>query len=334
MTKKHVLITGASGFIGSHLTDQFLKSGYAVTGIDNFVTGTKKNLDLAFQNPDFSFVEQDVCRGLNEANFLLIKKYGLHGVLHFACPASPIDFDKIPFEILAVDSVGTAHTVELAMRYDARYLIASTSEIYGDPLVHPQTEDYWGNVNTIGPRSCYDETKRFAEALVSTAIRGYKLKHENGVMKSEAGAGLNGGIVRIFNTYGPRMRPDDGRIVPEMCMQTLQGRQLTVHGDGLQTRSFCYVSDLVQGLLKLYESDIKVPVNLGNPTERTVIEFAQTLNQISGAQSKVRHLPARVDDPRRRCPDISRARKLLGWEPKVSLEEGLTATLEYFKCNP
>ncbi|OFZ83556.1 MAG: hypothetical protein A2603_02045, partial [Bdellovibrionales bacterium RIFOXYD1_FULL_55_31] len=223
---------------------------------------------------------------------------------------------RIPFEILAVDSLGTMHTVDMALRYHARYIVASTSEIYGDPLVHPQTEDYYGNVNSIGPRACYDETKRFAEAYVSTAIR-----------KNE----LNGGIVRIFNTYGPRMRPDDGRIVPELCIRALRGEPLSIHGDGLQTRSFCYVSDLVAGVVRLYESDVHVPVNIGNPVEQTVLQFAEAVQRLTSNRSIIEHLPARPDDPRKRCPVIDRARNLLGWLPRVQLEEGLRLSLDYFR---
>jgi dTDP-glucose 4,6-dehydratase len=325
---KHVLLTGAAGFIGSHLSDALLKRGYAVTGIDNLLTGRRENLAEALKSPHFHYVERDVCQPLN-ADVLgpLYAKHGLHGVLHFACPASPVDFDRIPFEILAVDSVGTANTVELALKHDARYLVASTSEIYGDPLVHPQTEDYWGNVNTIGPRACYDEAKRFAEAYVSTAIRGVGRATGGGPRKP-----LNGGIVRIFNTYGPRMRPDDGRIVPEFCIQALTGKPLTLHGDGKQTRSFCYVSDLVDGIIRLFESDVRVPVNCGNPIERTVIEFAEAVIRLSGSTlSKITHLAARPDDPKRRCPDITRAQQLLGWQPKVDLDAGLKASLDYFR---
>jgi dTDP-glucose 4,6-dehydratase len=313
---KHVVITGGSGFIGSHLCEFFLGKGYAVTAIDNLVTGRRENLAAALKHKDFDFIESDVSAGLDDTDLPLVARHGLHGVLHFACPASPVDFDKIPFEILKVDSIGTMHTVELALKFGARYLIASTSEVYGDPLVHPQNEDYWGNVNPNGPRACYDEAKRFGEAYVSTAMR-----HK----------GLNAGIVRIFNTYGPRMRPDDGRIVPELCMQALQGRDLTVHGEGKQTRSFCFVTDLVDGIVRLFESDVREPVNIGSPSERTVLEFAQALQKLSGGRSKIAHLCARPDDPRRRCPDIARARKFLGWEPRVDFEEGLRLSLEYFR---
>jgi len=314
--KKHVLITGGSGFIGSHLCDLLLAKGYAVTAVDNFITGRRENLTHALEQPDFDLVKWDVSQPLNENDIPYLNKFGLHGLLHFACPASPVDFDRIPFEILAVDSLGTMNTVELALKYKARYLVASTSEIYGDPLVHPQTEEYWGNVNTIGPRACYDETKRFAEAYVSTATR---LK------------GLNGAIVRIFNTYGPRMRPDDGRIVPELCVRAIKGQPLTLHGEGNQTRSFCFVSDLVDGIVRLFESELHEPVNIGNPAERSVREFADVVNRLMGGGLKYQHLPPREDDPRRRCPDITRARTKLGWEPKVQLEEGLRRSIEFFR---
>lgn len=313
---KHILVTGGAGFIGSHLCEYLLKKGYAVTALDNLLTGRVQNLESIQKNPAFSFINRDVCQPLPDDAIPFIAQYGLHGVFHFACPASPIDFDKIPFEILAVDSVGTMHTVDLALRHNSRYLVASTSEVYGDPLVHPQQENYWGNVNPIGPRACYDETKRFAEAYVSTAIR-FK--------------NLNAGIVRIFNTYGPRMRIDDGRIVPELCRQALTGKPLTIHGDGKQTRSFCFVSDLVDGIVKLFESQVHEPVNIGNPSEKTVLEFAEAVVRLSQSQSKVEHLPGRVDDPKQRCPDITRAKKHLDWTPKVSLEEGLRASLDYFR---
>ncbi|MCM2323992.1 MAG: SDR family oxidoreductase [Oligoflexia bacterium] len=316
---RHLLITGGAGFIGSHLCEALLSKGYAVTAIDNLVTGRKENLSAALLHRDFSFVEWDVCKPLPADDLPLLQRHGLHGVFHFACPASPVDFDRIPLEILAVDSVGTMNAVELALLHRARLILASTSEIYGDPLVHPQSEDYWGNVNTIGPRACYDETKRFAEAYVSSAARK---------------EGLDARIVRIFNTYGPRMRPDDGRIVPELCMQALKGEPLTIHGQGRQTRSFCFVSDLVEGVIRLFESEVKQPVNIGNPSERTVMDFAQAVLKLTGSRSALRHLPERPDDPRRRCPDITRARTLLGWSPKVELETGLAACIDYFKNLP
>ena len=321
---QHILVTGGSGFIGSHLCDALLLKGYAVTAVDNFLTGRRTNVTDALKNPNFRLVEWDVCSPIPESSLELLKTHGLHGIFHFACPASPVDFSRIPFEILAVDSIGTMNTVDLAMKYDARYLIASTSEIYGDPLVHPQNESYFGNVNTVGPRSCYDEAKRFGEAYVSTAIRGVS----DGPKKRKP---LNGAIVRIFNTYGPRMRPDDGRIVPELCMQALHGKPLTIHGDGKQTRSFCYVSDLVNGIVRLFESDIKDPVNIGNPVERSVLDFAEMVQKLAGSKLPIQKTPAREDDPKRRCPDITRAKTLLGWSPRVDLEEGLKASMDYFR---
>jgi dTDP-glucose 4,6-dehydratase len=313
---KHVIVTGGAGFIGSHLCDLLLAKGYAVTAVDNFVTGRPANVAHLASNAAFDLVEQDVSEPIDETSLKLFKQHGLHGVLHFACPASPTDFDRIPLEILKVDSVGTMHTVDLALRYKARFILASTSEVYGDPLVHPQTEDYWGNVNSIGPRACYDETKRFGEAYVTSAMRA---------------RGLDAGIVRTFNTYGPRMRADDGRIVPEFCMQALGGKSLTVHGEGKQTRSFCYVSDQVDGIVRLFESREAGPINIGNPVERTVLDFAQAVLKHTSSRSPLTHLPDRPDDPRRRCPDITRARKLLGWEPKIDLDEGLRRTVDYFR---
>jgi dTDP-glucose 4,6-dehydratase len=313
---KHILVTGGSGFIGSHLCERLLAEGYFVTAVDNFVTGRKKNVTEALKNDRFRLIEWDVCKPLDEAKIEFIGKHGLHALFHFACPASPIDFEKIPMEILAVDSVGTMLMVDLAVKYGARFMLASTSEVYGDPLVHPQKEDYWGNVNPIGPRACYDETKRFSEAYVTSAVRA---------------RGLNVGIVRIFNTYGPRMRPDDGRVVPELCIQALQGKPLTLHGDGKQTRSFCFVTDLVDGIFKLFQSGEMGPMNIGNPVERTVYDFAANVIDLAQSKSTLMYLPARPDDPRKRCPDITRAKERLGWAPKVDLREGLRQTLEYFR---
>lgn len=312
MTQKHFLVTGAAGFIGSHLCDRLLEQGHAVTGLDNLVTGDRANLQSALSQPHFSFLERDVCEPLKSGDLPLLSRFGLAGVYHFACPASPVDFDKIPLEIMKVDSLGTMHTVDLALQFKARYLLASTSEVYGDPLEHPQKESYWGNVNPIGPRACYDETKRFAEAYVTHARQ--KLQ-------------LNGGMVRIFNTYGPRTRLNDGRIVPELCRLALLGQPLTLHGDGLQTRSFCFVSDLVRGIMVLFASACHEPVNVGNPTETTVLEFAQRVLKLTGSHSAITYLPARLDDPKRRCPDISRARSLLGWAPEIDLDQGLQQTL-------
>jgi dTDP-glucose 4,6-dehydratase len=325
---KHVLVTGGAGFIGSHLCDALLEKGYAVTALDNLLTGRKENLAGARKSPNFDYVETDVCRPLADSDLPLLDRFGLHGILHFACPASPVDFDQLPFDILAVDSLGTMRTVELALRHDARYLIASTSEVYGDPLEHPQKESYRGNVNTIGPRACYDEAKRFAEAYVSAATRGVGMDRHPGYR----GKPLRGGIVRIFNTYGPRMRPDDGRVVPELCMQALRGQPLTIHGDGMQTRSFCFVSDLVDGIIRLFESAEKDPVNLGNPAERTIRDFAEAVLKLTQSKAPLKNLPGRADDPMRRCPDISRAKRLLSWTPKVDLEQGLARTIESFKA--
>ncbi len=315
-----MVVTGGAGFIGSHLCEALLLRGYAVTAVDNLVTGRRSNLEgpvIQDAGDSFRFLEWDVSERIPEERIELLSSHGLHGVLHFACPASPVDFERIPEVILKVDSLGTFHTVDLALAHQARYLLASTSEVYGDPLEHPQNEEYRGNVSTIGPRACYDEVKRFAEAIVSTQSR---LR------------GLNGGIVRIFNTYGPRMRLDDGRIVPELARQALLGLPLTIHGSGLQTRSFCYVSDLVEGIIRLFESSVTDPVNCGNPNERTVLEFATVLQAITGSTLALKHLPAREDDPRRRCPDIARAKALLGWEPRVDLEEGLSRTVQAFRA--
>ncbi|MBN23012.1 MAG: NAD-dependent dehydratase [Bdellovibrionaceae bacterium] len=322
---KHVLVTGGAGFIGSYLCESLLDQGYVVTAVDNLVTGRRSNLDSVIDHPNFDYVEADITEFQDWESLRWIRMHGLFGVLHFACPASPIDFDKIPFEILKVDSEGTFRTVDLALKYGARYVVASTSEIYGDPLEHPQKESYFGNVNTLGPRACYDETKRFSEALVSTAIRGV------GMWNGKSYSPLNGGMVRIFNTYGPRMRPDDGRVVPELCIQALKGSDLTIHGDGSQTRSFCFVTDLVKGILAYFHSDLKIPVNLGNPVENTIKEFAQTVIEITQSSSSLKLTEARIDDPKKRRPDISRAKEYLKWEPEVSLREGLIKTIEDFK---
>lgn len=311
---KHVLITGGAGFLGSHLCEMFLNKNYRVTAIDHFLTGRPQNL-ISFRNhPHFHFVEHDVSKPIPKEKFAFLK-YGIDGVLHFACPASPVDFQKIPLDILTSDSLGTMNTVNLALEFRSRYLLASTSEVYGDPLIHPQPENYFGNVNTVGPRACYDETKRFAEAYVGQAIRSL---------------GLNAGIARIFNAYGPRMRPDDGRAIPEFISQGLRGGQIPIYGDGLQTRSFCYITDMIDGILKLFESDLKEPVNLGNPDERSIVELAEIIVKMTGSYSRIRYFSARQDDPKRRCPVIRKAETLLNWRPQVSLQEGLTHTLRYF----
>lgn len=326
---KTVVITGGSGFVGSHLCDALLAKGYAVVAIDNFVTGRRTNVAHLNTNPHFRLIEWDVSLPLPATEREALDQNGVYAVLHFACPASPIDFDRIPFEILAVDSDGTREMVELALAHRARFVLASTSEIYGDPLEHPQREEYWGNCNSVGPRACYDEAKRFSEAFVSSAMRpGAQGKIR---IRGRDYDPLNGGIVRIFNTYGPRMRPDDGRIVPELCLQALRGQDLTLHGDGTQTRSFCFVSDLIAGIVGLMESDEHRPVNIGNPSERSVKEFADAVLRATQSRSKIKLTSPRPEDPKRRCPDISRARSVLGWEPQVEFEEGLKRTVEYFR---
>jgi len=313
MAKKSVLITGASGFVGSHLSEKFLKEGYAVLGVDNFLTGRIENLSEALKHPDFRFVEADVVKTFDFKN-----PFGgsFSWVLHFACPASPIDFEILAQEILEVDSIGTLNALNFARDQKAAFFLASTSEVYGDPLVHPQTEDYWGNVSSTGPRSCYDETKRFSEAAVMVYQRKY---------------GVDARIVRIFNTYGPRMRLNDGRVVPQLCSQALRGQKLTVHGDGTQTRSFCFVSDLVEGIYRMTTIKENMPINVGNPREFSLNEFAKVIEKTVDKNLGIEYLPGRPDDPRRRCPDISKAKRLLNWEPEVPLEEGIKVTMESFR---
>lgn len=303
------VVTGAAGFLGSHLTDLLLSKGHFVIGIDNFVTGSVDNIAHLGGNPSFKFIQQDV------TEFIFLEG-PVDYVWHFASPASPIDYLELPIQTLKVGSLGTHKALGLAKLKEARFLIASTSEIYGDPLVHPQREDYWGNVNTIGPRGCYDEAKRFAEALTMAYHREHKVETR---------------IVRIFNTYGPRMRLHDGRVVPAFISQALRNQAITVFGDGKQTRSFCYVSDLIEGIYRLMMSDGAEPVNIGNPTEMTMLEFAQEIIKATGSKSRVVHKALPQDDPKQRKPDIGRARKLLGWEPKVSLTEGLVRTIDYFR---
>ncbi|MEZ5330345.1 MAG: UDP-glucuronic acid decarboxylase family protein [Verrucomicrobiales bacterium] len=307
--KKTAVVTGAAGFLGSHLTDRLLAEGYRVIGIDNLLTGNTRNIDHLGGNPDFHFLKHDV------TNYIYLPG-DVHLVFHFASPASPIDYLKLPIQTMKVGSLGTHNTLGLAKAKGARFLIASTSETYGDPLEHPQTESYWGNVNPIGPRGVYDEAKRFAEAMTMAYHRAH---------------GVDTKIVRIFNTYGPRMRLDDGRVVPAFIGQALEGRPLTVFGDGSQTRSFCYVSDLIDGIFKLSQSDYHEPVNIGNPAEMTIRQFAEAILRITGSNQPIveRELP--TDDPKVRQPDITLARKLLGWEPQVSFEEGVTRTVEYFR---
>jgi dTDP-glucose 4,6-dehydratase len=304
-----VLITGGAGFIGSHLCERFLDDGHEVICMDNLITGSADNIAHLFPNSRFSFVPQDV------TNYIYVKGQ-IDAILHFASPASPIDYLELPIQTLKVGSLGTHKALGLAKEKNARFLLASTSEVYGDPLVHPQKEDYWGNVNPIGPRGVYDEAKRFAEAMTMAYHRVH---------------GVQTRIVRIFNTYGPRMRLRDGRVVPNFISQALKGEDLTVYGDGSQTRSFCFVTDLVEGIVRLLYSERNEPVNIGNPTELTVLEFAHRIIELTGSRSKIAYKPLPVDDPKVRQPDITVARQLLGWEPKVSLQEGLEKTITYFK---
>ncbi|HEY4650124.1 MAG TPA: UDP-glucuronic acid decarboxylase family protein [Pontibacter sp.] len=309
MAKKRVLITGGAGFLGSHLCDRFIKEGYHVIAMDNLITGNLENIEHLFSSPDFEFYHHDVSKFVHVPG-------ELDYILHFASPASPIDYLKIPIQTLKVGSLGTHNLLGLAKAKGARMLIASTSEVYGDPLVHPQNEDYWGNVNPVGPRGCYDEAKRFQEAMTMA----YHMHH-----------GLETRIVRIFNTYGPRMRLDDGRVLPAFLSQALRGEPLSIFGDGSQTRSFCYVDDLVEGIYRLLFSDYALPVNVGNPSEITIKEFAEEICNLTGVELKVEYQPLPKDDPQKRQPDISKAREILGWEPQVDRAEGLRRTLEYFK---
>jgi dTDP-glucose 4,6-dehydratase len=302
------LVTGAAGFIGSHLTEYLLERGFAVVGMDNLVTGDVANIQH-LTGRDFVFVKHDV------TNFIAIDG-PLDYIFHFASPASPIDYLKLPIQTLKVGSLGTHNCLGLAKAKGARFLLASTSEVYGDPLVHPQREDYWGNVNPVGPRGVYDEAKRFAEAIAMA----YQRYH-----------GTATRIVRIFNTYGPRMRVEDGRAIPAFLSQALRGEDVTVFGDGSQTRSLCYVSDLVDGIFRLMMSEVPDPVNVGNPSELTMRELAETIVAMTGSHSRIVERPLPVDDPKRRQPDITRARTLLGWEPQVPLAQGLPRTIEYFR---
>lgn len=306
---KKVLITGAAGFLGSHLCDRFIKEGYDVVGMDNLITGDLQNIEHLFSLKEFEFYHHDVTKFVHVSG-------KLDYILHFASPASPIDYLKIPIQTLKVGAMGTHNLLGLAKEKGARMLIASTSEVYGDPTVHPQTEDYWGNVNPVGPRGVYDEAKRYQEAITMA----YHTYH-----------GLETRIIRIFNTYGPRMRLNDGRVLPAFIGQALRGEDLTIFGDGSQTRSFCYVDDLVDGIYRLLLSDYAYPVNIGNPSEITIREFAEEILALTGANQKVIYLPLPKDDPKQRQPDITLARKILGWEPKVSRKEGLQITYNYFK---
>jgi dTDP-glucose 4,6-dehydratase len=304
-----VLVTGAAGFLGSHLVDKFLALGYEVLGMDNHVTGKPANLAHLNGHPRFRSANQDVTRYIEVEG-------PLDGVLHFASPASPVDYLEMPIQTLKVGSLGTHKALGLAMAKKARFLLASTSEVYGDPLIHPQPESYWGNVNPVGPRGVYDEAKRFAEALTMAYHRFH---------------GLDTRIVRIFNTYGPRMRPNDGRVVSNFIVQALRGEPLTVYGTGTQTRSFCYVDDLIEGIVRLFERGNPEPTNIGNPHEFTVRQLAERVLAPTGSNSAVIERPLPVDAPQVRQPDIAYARKTLGWEPKVSLDDGLNRTIEYFR---
>jgi len=306
---KTAVVTGGAGFLGSHLCERLVAEGMRVVCVDNLVTGKRENLRALDGSPAFSFLRHDVSR-----------PFEIEGpvdfVLHFASPASPIDYLELPIQTLKVGSLGTHNSLGLAKAKGARYLLASTSEVYGDPLVHPQPESYWGNVNPVGPRGVYDEAKRFAEAMVMAYHRVH---------------GLDTRIVRIFNTYGPRMRPRDGRVVPAFVQQALSGQPLTVFGDGGQTRSFCYVDDLIEGIFRLLESDQVDPVNIGNPHEMTILQFAHAIREAVGSDSPIDFRPLPVDDPKTRQPDIALARRVLGWEPRVPLAEGLRRTIGYFR---
>jgi dTDP-glucose 4,6-dehydratase len=306
-----IVVAGGAGFLGSHFCDRLIAEGHEVVCLDNLVTGSEENLQELRREPHFSFENIDISAPFSIAG-------PVDAVANFASPASPIDYAQLPVETLKVGSFGTYHCLELAREKGAHFLITCTSEAYGDPLVHPQREDYWGNVNPVGPRSCYDESKRFAEAMTIAYHRRY---------------GMRTRIARIFNTYGPRMRLNDGRVVPQLISQALRGEDLTVFGDGSQTRSFCYVDDQVEGLRRLLDSNEPFPINIGNPDERTILEFAQVIEQLVGGRSRIVFRPLPQDDPKRRCPDITRARTLLGWEPKVPLQDGLRRSLDYFRSH-
>lgn len=312
MGRKRVLVTGAAGFLGSHLCDRFLKEGFSVVAMDNLITGDLRNIEHLFRNGDFEFYHHDV------STFVHVPG-DLQYILHFASPASPIDYLKIPIQTLKVGSLGTHNLLGLARAKNARILVASTSEVYGDPLVHPQPEEYFGNVNPIGPRGVYDEAKRFQEAMTMAYHRYHQVDTR---------------IVRIFNTYGPRMRLNDGRVLPAFIGQALRGEDLTVFGDGSQTRSFCYVDDQVEGIFRLLFSDYPLPVNIGNPNEISIKDFAEEILKLTGTKQKIIYRPLPQDDPRQRQPNIEKARQILGWEPKVSRSEGLKITYDYFRSLP
>lgn len=312
MQKKRVLITGAAGFLGSHLCDRFIKEGYKVVAMDNLITGDLKNIEHLFKLEDFEFYHHDITKFIHVPG-------AIDYILHFASPASPIDYLKIPIQTLKVGAMGTHNCLGLAKAKNARMLVASTSEVYGDPLVHPQTEEYWGNVNPVGPRGVYDEAKRYMESITMA----YHTFH-----------GVETRIVRIFNTYGPRMRLNDGRALPAFVGQALRGEDLTVFGDGSQTRSFCYVDDLIEGIYRLLLSDYDHPVNIGNPNEISLKDFAEEILALTGDKVKIIYKPLPVDDPKQRKPDITKAKQLLGWEPKVDRKEGLKITYDYFRSLP
>jgi len=303
-----VLVTGAAGFLGSHLTDRLLGEGHTVLGVDNLATGDRENIAHLANEPRFRFEQRDICEAFDPGP--------VDYVFNMASPASPPEYLRLAIETLRVGSVGVENSLQIAAKYHAGYLHASTSECYGDPLEHPQRESYWGNVNSIGPRSVYDEAKRFAEAMVMAYHRS---------------RGVNSHLVRIFNTYGPRLHPSDGRVISNFMMQALRGQQLTVYGEGNQTRSFCYVDDLIEGILRLSRSTEHLPVNIGNPVEFTILECAQAVLEVTGSKSALRFEPLPQDDPTRRCPDITKARALLGWEPKIPLREGLRKSLDFFR---
>ena len=309
MAKQRILITGAAGFLGSHLCDRFIREGFHVIGMDNLITGEMKNIQHLFPLPEFEFYHHDVSKYVHIPGPLAY-------ILHFASPASPIDYLKIPIQTLKVGSLGTHNLLGLARSKGSRILVASTSEVYGDPTVHPQTEEYYGNVNPVGPRGVYDEAKRFQEAITMA----YHTYHK-----------VDTRIVRIFNTYGPRMRLNDGRVLPAFIGQAIRGEDLTVFGDGSQTRSFCFVDDLIEGNYRLLMSDYSMPVNIGNPDEITILEFAKEIIKLTGTKQKIVYKPLPKDDPMQRQPDITKARKLLNWEPKISRSEGLKVTYDYFK---
>ncbi|MGA7340513.1 MAG: UDP-glucuronic acid decarboxylase family protein [Terracidiphilus sp.] len=308
----YILVTGAAGFLGSHLTDRLLREGHTVLGVDNLSTGERENLAHLASEPRFRFFEWDICLPF-PADF---DPGHVDYVFNFASPASPPEYLRLAIETLSVGSIGVKNMLELAAQHGSGFLHASTSECYGDPLQHPQSEDYWGNVNPIGPRSVYDEAKRFAEALVMAYHRS---------------RGVDTRLVRIFNTYGPRLHPSDGRVVSNFIMQALRGQPLTIYGDGNQTRSFCYVDDLIEGIVRLSRSGVHLPVNIGNPSEFTILECAQAILEVTGSKSELCFEPLPEDDPIRRRPDIGRARKLLGWEPQIELKEGLARSLDFFR---